>query len=52
MFPQSTLLVQKTEYEWPNPLGVGRFKPEHPVALQMSAFDPKPTRRGLRKHPE
>jgi len=25
------LLVQKAEYEWPNPLGVGRFKPEHPV---------------------
>jgi N-acyl homoserine lactone hydrolase len=31
LFPQSTLLVQKAEYEWPNPLGVGRFKPEHPV---------------------
>ena len=31
MFPQSMLLVQKAEYEWPNPLGVGRFKPEHPV---------------------
>ena len=31
MFPQTMLLVQKTEYEWPNPLGVGRFKPEHPV---------------------
>lgn len=31
MFPQATLLVQKAEYEWPNPLGVGRFKPEHPV---------------------
>ena len=31
MFPQSMLLVQKVEYEWPNPLGVGRFKPEHPV---------------------
>ena len=26
------LLVQKAEYEWPNPLGVGRFKPEHPVS--------------------
>jgi N-acyl homoserine lactone hydrolase len=25
------LLVQKAEYEWPSPLGVGRFKPEHPV---------------------
>ena len=31
MFPQAMLLVQKTEYDWPNPLGVGRFKPEHPV---------------------
>ena len=25
------LLVQKAEYEWPTPLGAGRFKPEHPV---------------------
>ena len=31
LFPQAMLLVQKSEYEWPNPLGVGRFKPEHPV---------------------
>lgn len=31
MFPQTMLLVQKAEYDWPNPLGVGRFKPEHPV---------------------
>ena len=31
LFPESMLLVQKAEYEWPNPLGVGRFKPEHPV---------------------
>jgi len=31
MFPKSMLLVQKAEYEWPTPLGVGRFKPEHPV---------------------
>ena len=31
MFPQTMLLVQKAEYEWPNPLGVGRFKPEHPA---------------------
>jgi len=30
MFPQSTLLVQKAEYEWPSPVGP-RFKPEHPV---------------------
>src|SRR6476620_3294056 len=31
LFPQAMLLVQKAEYEWPNPLGVGRFKAEHPV---------------------
>lgn len=31
LFPQAMLLVQRAEYEWPNPLGVGRFKPEHPV---------------------
>jgi len=31
MFPQAMLLVQKAEYDWPNPLGIGRFKPEHPV---------------------
>src|SRR5215216_3287959 len=31
LFPTSMLLVQKAEYEWPTPLGVGRFKPEHPV---------------------
>jgi N-acyl homoserine lactone hydrolase len=31
LFPQAMLLVQKAEYEWPSPLGVGRFKPEHPA---------------------
>jgi glyoxylase-like metal-dependent hydrolase (beta-lactamase superfamily II) len=31
LFPQSMLLVQKAEYDWPNPLGRPRFKPEHPV---------------------
>jgi N-acyl homoserine lactone hydrolase len=31
LFPQVMLLVQKAEYEWPSPLGAGRFKPEHPV---------------------
>jgi len=30
MFPQSMLLVQKAEYDWPSPVGP-RFKPEHPV---------------------
>jgi N-acyl homoserine lactone hydrolase len=31
LFPQAMLLVQKAEYDWPPPFGVGRFKPEHPV---------------------
>src|SRR6266496_3493894 len=31
LFAQAMLLVQKAEYEWPSPLGVGRFKPEHPA---------------------
>jgi N-acyl homoserine lactone hydrolase len=31
MFPQSTLLVQKAEYDWPGPNNTPRFKPEHPV---------------------
>jgi len=31
LFPQSMLLVQKAEYEWPNADGSRRFKPEHPV---------------------
>jgi N-acyl homoserine lactone hydrolase len=30
LFPQSMLLVQRAEYDWPSPLGP-RFKPEHPV---------------------
>lgn len=39
MFPQSMLLVQKAEYDWPNPLGVGRFKPEHPVKKLEGDYD-------------
>lgn len=31
LFPQSMLFVQKAEYDWPTPLGIGRFKAEHPV---------------------
>jgi N-acyl homoserine lactone hydrolase len=38
-FPQAMLLVQKAEYEWPNPLGVGRFKPEHPVKKLEGDYD-------------
>src|SRR5436853_4186832 len=33
LFPQSTLLIQKAEYEWPDPFGVPRFKKEQPVKL-------------------
>lgn len=39
MFPGALLLVQKAEYEWPNPLGVGRFKPEHPVKKLEGDYD-------------
>jgi N-acyl homoserine lactone hydrolase len=39
LFPQSMLLVQKAEYEWPNPLGVGRFKPEQPVTRLEGDYD-------------
>ena len=39
MFPQSMLLVQKAEYEWPLPLGVGRFKAEHPVKKLEGDYD-------------
>jgi glyoxylase-like metal-dependent hydrolase (beta-lactamase superfamily II) len=31
LFPQSMLLVQKAEYEWPNQNGSPRFVPSHPV---------------------
>src|SRR4051812_17088198 len=31
LFPNSMLLVQKAEYEWPTPFNAGRFKPEHPL---------------------
>ena len=33
------LLVQKAEYEWPNPLGVGRFKAEHSVTKLEGDYD-------------
>jgi N-acyl homoserine lactone hydrolase len=39
MFPEAILLVQKAEYQWPNPLGVGRFKPEHPVKKLEGDYD-------------
>ena len=31
LFPQSTLLVQKAEYEWPDPYGTPRFPPGQPA---------------------
>jgi N-acyl homoserine lactone hydrolase len=31
LFPQATLVVQKAEYEWAQPFGGPRFKPEQPV---------------------
>jgi N-acyl homoserine lactone hydrolase len=39
MFPQAMLLVQKAEYEWPSPLGVGRFRPEHPATKLSGDLD-------------
>jgi glyoxylase-like metal-dependent hydrolase (beta-lactamase superfamily II) len=39
MFPQAMLLVQKAEYEWPTPLGVGRFKAGHPVKKLEGDYD-------------
>jgi N-acyl homoserine lactone hydrolase len=39
LFPQSMLLVQKAEYDWPSPLGVGRFKAEHPVKKLAGDYD-------------
>jgi N-acyl homoserine lactone hydrolase len=38
-FPQSMLLVQRAEYDWPTPSGVGRFKPEHPVTKLEGDYD-------------
>jgi hypothetical protein len=33
------LKARRAEYEWPNPLGVGRFKPEHPVTKLEGDYD-------------
>ena len=38
LFPQSMLLVQKAEYEWPAPMGM-RFKAEHPVTKLAGDHD-------------
>jgi N-acyl homoserine lactone hydrolase len=39
LFPQALLLVQQAEYDWTNPLGTPRFKPEHPVKKLTSDYD-------------
>ena len=39
LFPQALLLVQALEYDWPGPLGVNRFKPEHPVKKLAGDYD-------------
>ena len=39
LFPQSMLLVQKAEYEWPGPQGAPRFKPGHPVTKLDGDYD-------------
>jgi N-acyl homoserine lactone hydrolase len=39
LFPHAMLLVQKAEYEWPGPMGVGRFKPEHPASKLAGDHD-------------
>jgi N-acyl homoserine lactone hydrolase len=39
LFPHAMLLVQKTEYEWPSPFGVSRFKPGHPVKKLEGDYD-------------
>jgi N-acyl homoserine lactone hydrolase len=39
LFPQSMLLVQKAEYEWPSPSGGSRFRLEHPVTKLDGHYD-------------
>lgn len=39
LFPHAMLLVQKSEYEWPNPAGGGRFNPDHPVTKLEGDYD-------------
>lgn len=38
LFPQTMLLVQKAEYDWPAPMGM-RFKAEHPVTKLQGDHD-------------
>jgi glyoxylase-like metal-dependent hydrolase (beta-lactamase superfamily II) len=39
MFPQTMLLVQQAEYEWPDANQAPRFKPEHPVTQLVGDYD-------------
>ena len=39
LFPQSMLLVQKAEYEWPSPSGGARFQAAHPVTKLDGDYD-------------
>lgn len=39
LFPQALLLVQEAEYNWVGPLGVARFKPQHPVKKLTGDYD-------------
>ncbi len=39
LFPQTMLLVQKAEYDWPAERGGPRFKPEHPVTKLAGDHD-------------
>ncbi|HEX3858626.1 MAG TPA: N-acyl homoserine lactonase family protein [Pseudolabrys sp.] len=39
MFPQSMLLVQKAEYDWPGANNTPRFNPEHPVKKLDGDYD-------------
>ena len=39
MFPQSMLLIQKAEYDWPTKDGSPRINPQHPVKLLTGDYD-------------
>jgi glyoxylase-like metal-dependent hydrolase (beta-lactamase superfamily II) len=39
LFPNATLLIQATEYNWPQPDGSPRYAPGHPVMLLDGDFD-------------
>jgi N-acyl homoserine lactone hydrolase len=39
LFPNTMLYIQRAEYEWKLPLGLGRFKAEHPVTKLDGDYD-------------